>query len=67
MTINAISGIAGVGSIQPDQPSASRTDAAPTATPAQPLPTGAHPPLTPALLALLVGEQLALYGTSSIG
>jgi hypothetical protein len=38
-------------------------DAAASGSSAQPLPTGTQPPLSSSMLQLLIGQQLALYGS----
>jgi hypothetical protein len=63
MTIDAISGTSGVGPIQTDRPTAPQVDQGPATPSAPQFVTGTQPPLSPTVLAALIGEQPALYGS----
>ncbi|HEY4044436.1 MAG TPA: hypothetical protein VGM32_21690 [Rhodopila sp.] len=67
MTIGAIAGMSAVDPIPPDRIAASAANSVTQGVSAQPLPSGTHPPLSPAVLALLVGQQLSLYGSFNGG
>ena len=63
MTIGVISGTNGVGPIQPERPSVPAADPGQAAPSAVKLTTGTQPPLSPSVLATLIGQQLTLYGS----
>jgi hypothetical protein len=63
MSIGAITGTSGVGAIQTDRSSVPSAAQGSTTLSAPQIPTGTYPPLTPAVLASLIGEQLTLYGS----
>jgi hypothetical protein len=65
MTIGAITGMSGIGPIQSERISVPAAGSAPSAPSAQPIATGTQQPLSSAVLATLMGEQLALYGSFS--
>ncbi len=64
MSISPLTGLSSVGSVQPERPAAAVVAPGPNAALAPAIPTGTQPPLSPAMLALLVGQQLTLYGSS---
>jgi hypothetical protein len=64
MFIGAISGMSGVGSIQSGRPAVPAPDPIPAVSPAEPLPSGTPQPLSPSVLAALIGQELAFYGSS---
>jgi hypothetical protein len=63
MSIAAVSGMTGVGPVQPDRPSVPAADQKPAAPSAAQISTGTYPPLSPSVLAMLIGQPLTLYGS----
>jgi hypothetical protein len=64
MSIGAISGASGVGPVQSNRPAVPAPDPVSSAAPAQPLPSGMPQPLSPTVLAALIGQQLVFYGSA---
>ncbi len=64
MSVNAISGVNGVGVVQPVGSSPAVPGSADQPAQAQPLPTGlAQPPLSPEVLSGLLGQDFSSYGS----
>jgi hypothetical protein len=63
MTVTAISGTSPVASVQSERTATPDVDQGPSAEPASKITTGTWPPLSPAVLAALIGQQLTLYGS----
>lgn len=63
MLISAISGLSGTGLPLTDRPVTPAAEAASTMPPAQSLPTGPMQPLSPTVLAALLGQQISFYGS----
>jgi hypothetical protein len=67
MSIGAISETSGIGAIPSDRPRApapEQAEPAPATALASPIPTGTPQPLSPTVLAALLGQQLVFYGSS---
>jgi hypothetical protein len=67
MLIGAISGSSGVGPVQSDRPAGAAPDPlspVPPADPAEPVSSAMPQPLSPMVLATLIGQQVALCGSS---
>ena len=63
MSISAISGTSGIDPIQTEHPSVAAGASGQAAPSASAITTGTQPPLSPAMLATLIGQQLTLYGS----